>query len=85
MFLVAVLQNIKIVDLTTIDRDSSIATDDGMTDAAINGIENKLPDGIDPGSTQVLNKSEERALVRESTAGFTGSYVSLDVFCLTHV
>ncbi|GJJ09464.1 hypothetical protein Clacol_003687 [Clathrus columnatus] len=71
MFLVAVLQNIKIVDLTSVDRDCTFVTDDGMNDVFMSGIPDGLPDGVDQSSSRVLNKSEERALVRESTAGFT--------------
>lgn len=72
MFLVAVLQNIKIVDLTAINHDSAVMTDDGMTDVDMAGIEDKLLGGLAYYSAQSLNKNEERALARGNTAGFTG-------------
>lgn len=36
-----------------------------------------LPDGTEPGEESQLSRDEERALTKESTAGFTGEFLYL--------
>lgn len=67
MFLVAALQYVKIGDLTTIGRSSgAVAAGEGMGDVIMSDDGERLPAGVDD-----LSRDEERALVRESTAGFS--------------
>lgn len=71
MFIIAVVQNIKIGDLSSTQSGlpfSSDAPGEGMdVDEGI-----RLPDGTEPGAP-TLSKAEERTLVRESTSGFAGA------------
>jgi proteasome activator subunit 4 len=72
MFLVAVLQGVKIADLT---KSSQRITSDDMGDTIMTSIEDRLPGGTE--AEQVLDRAEERALVRDSTAGFAGKTLSM--------
>ncbi|KAF8527908.1 ARM repeat-containing protein [Hysterangium stoloniferum] len=72
MFLVAVLQSVKIADLTQISSQRIISDD--MGDTVMTNVEERLPDGTE--SDQTLDRAEERALVRDSTAGFADWVVS---------
>lgn len=73
MFIVSVIQHIKIGDLSmhhsgvafTGDTPGDEIMDIGDTDV-------RLPDGTEPGETPTLSREEERSLVRDSTAGFAG-------------
>ena len=73
MFIVAVVQNIKIGDLSSTQSGLPFCSDapgESMdVDERIH-----LPDGTEPGAAPTLSKGEERTLVRENTAGFAGTY-----------
>jgi proteasome activator subunit 4 len=72
MFIVAVVQNIKIGDLSSTQSGLSFSSDaPGESMDVDEGIH--LPDGTEPGAYPTLSKAEERVLVRESTAGFAGT------------
>jgi proteasome activator subunit 4 len=76
MFIVAVVQNIKIGDLSSTQSGLSFSSDaPGETMDVDEGIH--LPDGTEPGASPTLSKAEERVLVRESTAGFAGTLSTL--------
>ena len=75
MFIVAALQNVKIADLTQTGRTSaSVVVSDDIGDVAMTDADERLPDGVEGGPEQVLDRTEERALVRDSTAGFAGKH-----------
>jgi proteasome activator subunit 4 len=69
MFIVSVVQLIKIGDLSMQQSGAPIA-DEAPMDVDDDGVH--LPDGTLTAG-QVLDRSEERMLVRESTAGFAGT------------
>jgi proteasome activator subunit 4 len=72
MFIIAVVQNIKIGDLSSTQSGLSFSSDAPGESMDVDEI--RLPDGIEPGALPTLSKAEERTLVRESTAGFAGAY-----------
>lgn len=73
MFIVAALQNVKIADLTQTGRTYAPAVvSDDIGDVAMIDSDVRLPDGVEGGPEQILDRAEERALVRDSTAGFAG-------------
>lgn len=74
MFIVSVVQRIKIGDLSIQQGGvplSSAGAED-MMDIDNKGDNTRLPDGTEVGETPTLSKEEERALARDSTAGFAG-------------
>jgi hypothetical protein len=74
MFIVSVIQHIKIADLS--QSGLSLSADgpgDDMMD--IHDVDH-IPDGTDLGDTPRLSRAEERSLARDSTAGFAGAYNS---------
>jgi proteasome activator subunit 4 len=72
MFIIAVVQNIKIGDLSSTQSGLSFSSDaPGESMDIDEGI--RLPDGIELGAPPTLSKAEERTLVRESTSGFAGA------------
>lgn len=73
MFIIAVIQNIKIGDLSSTQSGLSFSSDAPGEDMDVDG-EVWLPDGTELGCPPTLTKAEERTLVRESTAGFAGAY-----------
>jgi proteasome activator subunit 4 len=72
MFIVAVVQNIKIGDLSSTQSGLSFSSDAPGESMDVDE-RLHLPDGTEPGSYSTLSKAEERTLVRESTAGFAGT------------
>jgi proteasome activator subunit 4 len=75
MFIIAVVQNIKIGDLSSTQSGLSFSSDaPGESMDLDEGI--RLPDGTEPGAPLTLSKAEERTLVRESTSGFAGAFLS---------
>ena len=75
MFIVAALQNVKIADLTQTDRTSApVMVSDDIGDVVMSNVDERLPDGVEGGPERVLERAEERALVRDSTAGFAGEH-----------
>lgn len=78
MFIVAALQNIKIADLTQTERSFAPVASDDKGDMVVADVNERLPDGIEGGPYQVLAREEERALVRDSTAGFAGKLKLLE-------
>jgi proteasome activator subunit 4 len=76
MFIIAVVQNIKIGDLSSTQSGLSFSSDaPGESMDLDEGI--RLPDGTEPGAPLTLSKAEERTLVRESTSGFADWVTSL--------
>ncbi|OBZ79732.1 Proteasome activator complex subunit 4A [Grifola frondosa] len=79
MFITAVAQHIKIADMSMHQAGVSLSSDapaEEMMDVdSNNGVH--LPDGTDVGGAPVLSREEERALARESTAGFADWVTSL--------
>ena len=79
MFIIAVVQNIKIGDLSSTQSGLSFSSDAPGESMDVDE-EIRLPDGTEHGAPPTLSKAEERTLVRESTAGFAGAfYLSIDV------
>jgi proteasome activator subunit 4 len=75
MFIIAVIQNIKIGDLSSTHSGLSFSSDaPGESMNVDEGM--RLPDGTEPGAPLTLSKAEERTLVRESTSGFAGASLS---------
>ena len=75
MFIVSVLQHIKISDLSIQQGGvplSSAPAEEMMEIDGYNG--SPLPSGT--GETPILSKNEERALARDSTANFSGECVT---------
>lgn len=79
MFIVAIVQHIKIGDLS--QSGMSFSGDEPEETMDVDEIDH-LPEGTEFGSEPRLNKAEERSLVRDSTASFagTGCSVSLQLF-----
>jgi len=78
MFIVSVVQHIKIGDLS--QSGFSFSDEPGDDRMDVDDVEH-LPDGIEPGAMPQLSRAEERSLVRDSTAGFAGSCFIL-FYCL---
>jgi len=76
MFIIAVVQNIKIGDLSSTQSGLSFSSDAPGESMDVND-EIRLPDGTELGASPTLSKAEERTLVRESTAGFAGAFYPL--------
>ena len=70
MFIVAVVQHIKIGDLS--QSGMSFSGDEPEDMMEVDEIDH-LPQGIEIGSQVRLSKAEERSLVRDSTASFAGT------------
>ena len=70
MFIVAIVQHIKIGDLSQSGMSFSGDEPEEMMD--IDEIDH-LPEGTEIGGQSLLSKAEERSLVRDSTAGFAGT------------
>lgn len=69
MFIVSVVQHIKIGDLS--QAGVSLSGDD--TGLNVMDVDDEhLPEGTEPGVMPRLSRSEERSLVRDSTASFAG-------------
>ncbi|KAA1468528.1 hypothetical protein DENSPDRAFT_833844 [Dentipellis sp. KUC8613] len=77
MFIVSVIECIKIGDLSLTQSGLSISSDAPADDQMSVDNETRLPDGIDVGESSVLSREEERLLVRESTASFADWVTSL--------
>lgn len=74
MFIVSVAQHMKIGDLSHSGLDlSSDAPSEALMDTTPD--EHHIPEGIETGDPLVLSRQEERALTRDSTAGFAGGYL----------
>jgi hypothetical protein len=72
-FIIAVVQNIKIGDLSSTQSGLSFSSDAPGESMDVDGVTH-LPDGIELDTSPTLSRAEERILVRESTAGFAGTY-----------
>jgi hypothetical protein len=70
MFIVAIVQHVKIGDLS--QSGMSFSGDEPEDTMNVDEIDH-LPDGTEIGSEPRLNKAEERSLVRDSTASFAGT------------
>jgi hypothetical protein len=82
MFIVAVVQHIKIGDLS--QGGVFLSGDEpGYSTSSADDIDH-LPGGIEVGDTR-LSKSDEYSLVRESTSGFAGENVQLGTCKLNEV
>lgn len=82
MFIVSVVQYVKIGDLSSHQTAVHISSDapaEGIMDVDASN-ESRLPDGTDIGGAPVLSREEERALTRESTVAFAGA---LETCCNT--
>ncbi|KAI0296143.1 hypothetical protein BC826DRAFT_1005479 [Russula brevipes] len=76
MFIIAVVQNIKIGDLSSTQSGLSFSSDaPGESMDIDEGL--RLPDGTELGAPPALSRAEERTLVCESTAGFADWVTSL--------
>ncbi|KAF9535499.1 hypothetical protein CPB83DRAFT_841859 [Crepidotus variabilis] len=75
MFIVSVVQHIKIGDLS--QAGMSFSGDEPPDESMDYEDTDHLPEGTDLGALPRLSKAEERALVRDSTAGFADWVVSL--------
>ncbi len=75
MFIVSVAQHIKFGDLSLQQGGfpfSSDNPDEDIVDVE-SGDDTRLPSGIELGDSPRLSRDEERALARDSTAGFAGT------------
>lgn len=74
MFIVSVAQHIKFGDLSIqqggIPLSSDAPAEEVMDVSSRDDLQ--LPNGVEPGNTPKLSREEERALARDSTAGFAG-------------
>ena len=77
MFIIAVVQNIKIGDLSSTQSGLPFSSDAPGESMDVDE-EIRLPDGTEIGAPPTLSKAEERTLVRESTAGFAGAFFPVD-------
>jgi proteasome activator subunit 4 len=77
MFIIAVVQNVKIGDLSSTQSGLSFSSDAPGESMDVDE-EIRLPDGTEPGAPPTLSKAEERTLVRESTAGFAGAFLPVN-------
>jgi hypothetical protein len=77
MFIMAVVQYIKVGDLTV--QPFSSPTFDDMPIMESPKIDYQLPAGIETGYASVLGKEEERTLTRDSTARFAGKLLVLEI------
>ena len=77
MFIIAVVQNIKIGDLSSTQSGLSFSSDAPGESMDVDE-EIRLPDGTELGAPATLSKAEERTLVRESTAGFAGAFLPVN-------
>lgn len=77
MFIVSVVQHIKIGDLSIQQGGVplSSAHAEGMMEVDSHD-DTRLPDGTDVGEAPTLSREEERTLARDSTAGFAGKFPS---------
>lgn len=74
MFIVSVVQHIKIGDLSQSGLSfSSDAPEDQLMD--VDDVDH-LPEGTELGDTPQLSRADERSLVRDSTASFAGMYIA---------
>jgi hypothetical protein len=71
MFVVAALQHIKIGDVMRHPA-VPLSSDAPAEDVNMTNGDTSMPDGIDAGEERQPSREEEDALIRESTAGFTG-------------
>jgi len=72
MFIVAAIQHIKIGDLSIHQSGMPLSSDAPSEEMMDVDHDYSLPGGTEMGDTPVLSKDDERALVRDSTAGFAG-------------
>ena len=72
-FIIAVIQNIKIGDLSSTQSGLSFSSDAPGECMDVDEVA-RLPDGTELGTSPTLSRAEERILVRESTAGFAGTH-----------
>ncbi|KAF8274047.1 hypothetical protein EI94DRAFT_1714621 [Lactarius quietus] len=75
-FIIAVIQNIKIGDLSSTQSGLSFSSDAPGESMDVDEV-TRLPDGTELGTSPTLSRAEERILVRESTAGFADWVTSL--------
>lgn len=75
MFICSAIQHIRVGDLSIHAQSiGALTADDGPSEGALMDVvteEERLPEGI-PDAFNILSKTEERALVRDSTAAFSG-------------
>lgn len=79
MFIISAIQHIKIGDLSTQKSGLSLSSDapgEGLMDVDEDEEYGHLPGGTDVGDSLVLSRSDERSLVRDSTASFAGNALS---------
>lgn len=74
MFIVSITQHIKLGDLS-MHHGAPLADDVPSEELMDVDDRNHLPDGTE--NPAILSKEEERALTRESTAGFAGEFQGL--------
>lgn len=78
MFIVSVVQHIKIGDLSGQHSGSvNPLVGDGPADGMMDVDTVELPEGTEPGDTPSFSREEERSLVRDSTANFADWVTSL--------
>jgi proteasome activator subunit 4 len=81
-FIIAAVRHVKIGDLSN-QPGLSLAGDAPPDAVTVIDSESTVPVGNEMGYASVLSKSEERALVRDSTAGFAGDSFQLTVIGIT--
>lgn len=75
MFIVGVIQHVKIGDLSMHQSGFSLSGDapgEDLMDTSDD--QEQFPSGTETGQFPIFGKDEERALVRDSTAGFAGEW-----------
>jgi len=73
MFIIGVIQHVKIGDLSMHQSGFSLSGDAPAEDVMDTSDDHEqLPSWIEMGQFTILSKQEERTLVRDSTAGFAG-------------
>lgn len=77
MFIVSVAQHIKFGDLSIQHGGIPLSSDAPAEEMEIDfGDDTRLPNGVEPGNVSRLSRDEERALARDSTAGFAGTLLN---------
>lgn len=77
MFIASVVQHIKIGDLSMQQGGIPLSGEPAEDMMEIDGGNSeRLPDGVELGETPTLSREDERALARDSTAGFAGMTVA---------
>jgi proteasome activator subunit 4 len=80
MFIVSVIQHVKIGDLSMHQSGFSLSGDAPGEDVMdTSDDQEQLPSGTEIGQFPIFSKGEERTLVRDSTAGFAGEWLSFPI------